>query len=206
MACLPTLQGSQLISCGAPTAAPLGRPVGAKIIRADHIASYTANASASYLSVATVTLTKDAVVSDIETVNGALVVSIGLKGGEVCAQTYDPTIELSFFGSYGSPISSAAGLGGIRGGANYSCVIAVDHGNGVYRIYGLGSPLECLSMVGDTNGNGFLRVTYGVEDWQVGTSIYALTAAGYAALKTAVPGGGDTPSTGGGTVDPNPLG
>lgn len=191
MACLPAIQGSQLLSCGAPPAAPLGRPVSAKIIRADHIASYTADASASYLAAATVTLTEGTVAADIEAANGAVVVSIGLKGGEMYPQAYDPTIELSFFGSYGSPTSSASGLGSIRGGANLPCVIAVDHGNGVYRIYGLGSPLECLSVTGDTNGNGFLRVTYGVEDWQVGTSIYTLTEAGYAALSIA--GGPATP-------------
>lgn len=190
MACLPVIQGSQLLSCGVPPAAPLGRPVSAKIISADHIESYTADSSASYLAVATVTLKAGFVATDIEAANGAVVVSIGLKGGEVCPQAYDPTIELSFFGSYGSPTSSSTGLGSIRGGANFPCVIAVDHGNGVYRIYGLGSPLECLSMAGDTNGNGFLRVTYGVEDWQVGTSIYTLTEAGYVALSTAVPAGG----------------
>lgn len=183
MACLGTLAGSQLLGCGAPPAAPLGRPVGAKLIRADFVQSYTVNMSGT-LNAAVVTLTSGAPAPlEIETANGALVVSMGIKGGESYPQAFDPTIELTFFGNRGNPVSSGSGCA-YNGGANYPCVIAVNHGNGVYRIYGLGYPLECLSIEGDTNGNGFCRVTYGVEDWQAGTTVYALSAADYEALGT----------------------
>lgn len=186
MACLGNLEGSQLLGCGAPPAAPLGRPVGAKLIRADYVQSYTINTS-GILNTAVVTLTSDASAPlEIETSNGALVVSMGIKGGEVYPQAFDPTIELTFFGARGNPISSAFG-GAYNGGVNFPCVIAVNHGNGVYRIYGLGYPLECLSIEGDTNGNGFCRVTYGIEDWQTGTTIYSMTAANYEALSTPPP-------------------
>lgn len=181
MACLANLTSSQLLGCGAPPVAPLGRPIGAKLIRADYIKSYTVDIN-GLLNAAVVTLTSGAPVPiEIETSNGAVVVSMGMKGGEVYPQAYDPTIELTFFGIHGSPISSTVGGAG-RGGANLPCVIAVNHGNGVYRIYGLGYPLECLSIEGDTNGNGFCRVTYGIEDWQTGTTIYSMTAANYEAL------------------------
>ena len=181
MACLGNLQGNQLLGCGAPPAAPLGRPVGAKLIRADYVQSYTVEVSGT-LNEAVVTLTPDAPAPlEIETRNGALVVSMGIKGGELYPQAFDPTIELTFFGDRGNPISSASG-GAYNGGANFPCVIAVNHGNGVYRIYGLGYPLECLSIEGDTNGNGFCRVTYGVEDWQAGTTVYSMKAADYEAL------------------------
>ena len=190
MACIANLAtGSQLLPCGAPPTAPLGRPVGAKLIRADYIASYTIDTS-GYLNAAVVTLAEGAPVPlEIETAGGSVVVSMGIKGGDIYPQAFDPTIELTLFGITGSPISATVGAAG-RGGANYPCVIAVDHGNGAYRIYGLGYPLECLSIEGDTNGNGFTRITYGVEEWQAGTTIYSMTAANYAALSA---GGGITP-------------
>ena len=188
MACIANLAtGSQLLPCGAPPTAPLGRPVGAKLIRADYIASYTIDTS-GYLNAAVVTLAEGAPVPlEIETAGGSVVVSMGVKGGDIYPQAFDPTIELTLFGITGSPISVTVGAAG-RGGANYPCVIAVDHGNGAYRIYGLGYPLECLSIEGDTNGNGFTRITYGVEEWQAGTTIYSMTAANYAALSA---GGGE---------------
>ena len=86
--------------------------------------------------------------------------------------------------TYGG-VATAATAGG-----NSQVVIAVDHGGGVIRVYGRGYPLECFSVEGDTNGNGFVLTTFGVEDWQPGTSIYAMTAADYAELSTAVPAGG----------------
>lgn len=206
MACLTNLTGSQLLGCGAPPTAPLGRPIGAKLIRADYVQSYAVNTS-GYLNAAAVTLASGAPVPiEIETGNGAVVVSMGMKGGEVYPQAFDPTIELTFFGIAGSPISSTQGAA-LQGGANLPCVIAVNHGNGAYRIYGLGYPLECLSIEGDTNGNGFCRVTYGVEDWQTGTTVYSMKAADYEALSKPVEG--VTPSIGDGdgpVPDENPLG
>lgn len=184
MACIGTINGSQLLPCGAPPVAPLGRPVSAKIIDAASIVSYTVGGVPSVATITRAAGTPAAI--SVETSNGALVVTVGLKGGEVYPQAFDPTIELTLFGITGSPISSIAGAAH-RGGANHSCVIAVDHGNGVYRVYGLGCPLECLSIEGDTNGNGFTRTTYGVEEWQTGTTIYAMSEADYVALSTAVP-------------------
>ena len=67
---------------------------------------------------------------------------------------------------------------------NGQYVIAVDHGNGVYKVYGLGAPLEVLSVEGSSTGTGFVRTTLGVEDWQAGTTIYNLTKAAYEALST----------------------
>lgn len=196
MACIANLAtGSQLLPCGAPPTAPLGRPIGAKLIPADNIQSYTVD-TGGYLNAAVVTLKSSAPAPiEIETGGGSLVVTVGVKGGDVFPQAFDPTIELSLYGITGSPISSVLGAAG-HGGSNLPCVIAVNHGNGVYRIYGLGYPLECLSIEGDTNGNGFTRVTYGVEDWQAGTTIYSMAADAYEALS----------SGGGGELEENPLG
>ena len=201
MACLGTITGSQLLGCGPAPAAPLGRPVSAKIINASQIASYTGGGPTD------VTITRVAgapAATSVETANGALVVTVGMKGGEVTPQMLDPTIECTLFASnfvsHGQGATTALGM-------NSQVVIAVDHGNGIYRVYGLGYPLECLSIEGDTNGNGFIRTTFGVEDWQPGTTVYRMAEADYIALSTPVGGGVTPPSSGGGgPLDENPLG
>lgn len=190
MACLDSISGNRLLPCGAPPAAPLGRPVSAKIINAASITSYTIAGTPAAAKITRAAGTPAA--SSVETSNGALVVTVGLKGGEVYPQALDPTFQMTFFAS--DFVSNS--LGATRSmGMNSQVVIAVDHGNGIYRVYGLGYPLECLSIEGDTNGNGFIRTTFGVEDWQPGTTVYRMSEADYVALSTAVPAGGGAPAT-----------
>lgn len=184
MSCLQSISGSQLLPCGAPPAAPLGRPVSAKIINAASIESYTVGGEPAVATITRVAGTPAA--ASVETANGALVVTIGLKGGEIYPQALDPTFEMTLFAT--GLISNRPGSL-VGSGANAQVVIAVDHGKGVYRVYGLGHPLECLSIEGDTNGNGYFRTTFGVEDWQSGTTVYPMAEADYVALSTAVPGG-----------------
>lgn len=190
MACISSILGSQLLSCGAPPAGPLGRPVSAKIINAATIASYTVTGSPAVAIITRVAGTPAA--ASVETANGALVITMGLKGGEVYPQALDPTFQMTLFAS--DVVSNSVGSA-VGSGMNSQVVIAVDHGNGVYRVYGLGYPLECLSIEGDTNGNGFIRTTFGVEDWQPGTSVYRMSEADYVALSTAVPAATSDPVT-----------
>lgn len=65
-------------------------------------------------------------------------------------------------------------------------VIAVDHGDTI-RVYGLGAPLVCTELSGDSSASEFVTYTYGVEDWQVGTTVHYLSRADYDALSTPVP-------------------
>lgn len=204
MACLVNFNSSQLLGCGPAPAPGLGRPVSAKVINASQINSYTVTGG-----VATITRapgTPEA--ASLECANGATTVTLGLKGGEVAPQLPDVTISTYMFATtLRSNFSGPAAIS--TNGGNSRVVIAVDHGNGIIRVYGLGYPLECLSIEGDTNGNGFVLTTFGVEDWQPGTTIYAMTAADYAELSTAIPagGGGKTPPSGGDPIlDENPLG
>ena len=191
MACLGPISGSQLLGCGTPPAAPLGRPVSAKILNAANIVSYTIGGSPAVATITRAAGTPAAV--SIETSNGALVITMGLKGGETYLQALDPTFEMTLFNSDHTSVVQGASF---VAGMNSQVVIAVDHGNGIYRVYGLGYPLECLSIEGDTNGNGYIRTTFGVEEWQTGTTVYRMSAADYEALSTAVPaGGGDAPVT-----------
>ena len=182
MACLGSITGSQLLPCGAIPFASLGRPVSAKIINAASIASYTVGGTPEVATITRAAGTPAA--ASVETTNGALVITMGLKGGETYPQALDPTFEMTLFAD--TLVSTAPGSTNAMG-MNSQVVIAVDHGNGVYRVYGLGYPLECLSIEGDTNGNGYIRTTFGVEDWQTGTTVYRMTEADYVALSNAVP-------------------
>ena len=182
MACIGLILGDQTLGCGPAINTPLGRPISAKIINASQISSYTVGGSPA---VATITRVAGAPAAAlVETSNGALNVSVGMKGGEVAPQALDPTISMTLFKS--DLITSTSGSTNSIG-MNSKVVIAVDHGNGIFRVYGLGYPLECLSIEGDTDGNGFIRTTFGVEDWQPGTTVYRMSEAEYTALSTAVP-------------------
>lgn len=182
MSCIGSILGSQLLPCGMPPTGPLGRPVSAKIINAASIASYTIEGTPTVAKITRAAGTPAA--ASVETSNGALVITMGLKGGEVYPQALDPTFQMTLFAT--DLVSNNFGSTNTLG-MNSRVVIAVNHGNGIYRVYGLGYPLECLSIEGDTNGNGFIRTTFGVEDWQPGTTVYRMTEADYVALSTAVP-------------------
>lgn len=162
--------------------APLGKPISAKIINAASIVSYTVGGSPAVATITRAPGTPAA--ASIETANGALVITMGLKGGEVYPQTLDPTFQMTLFAS--DFVSNTLGSNNSMG-MNSQVVIAVDHGNGVYRVYGLGYPLECLSIEGDTDGNGYIRTIFGVEDWQTGTTVFRMSEADYVALSAAVP-------------------
>lgn len=178
MACLTTVGSSRALGCGAPPPAQIGRPVSAKIINASHIASFTV---AGGDPVATITRVAGKQAWDLEAGNNALVVNIALKGGEVYPQQHDVSIEATLYNASNNNESTGRAW---TGGMNGQYIIAVDHGNGVYKVYGLGAPLEVLSIEGSSTGTGFVRSTFGVEDWQVGTTIYNLTKADYDALST----------------------
>ena len=178
MACLTTVGSSRSLGCSAPPPAQVGRPVSAKIINASDIRSFTVAGGAPE---ATITMVTGKQAWDLEAINNALVVNIALKGGEVYPQQHDVSIETTLYNaSNNNEHTGRAWTGGMNG----QYVIAVDHGSGVYKVYGLGAPLEVLSIEGSSTGTGFVRTTFGVEDWQVGTTIYNLTKATYEALST----------------------
>lgn len=182
MACLGLILGDQTLGCGLVPSGPLGRPVSAKIINASQIASYTVSGSSAVAKITRVAGSPAA--ASVETSNGAVKVSVAMKGGEVTPQVPDPTIVCTLFNA--DFVTSDSGATNAVG-MNSQVVVAVDHGNGIYRVYGLGYPLDCLSIEGDTDGNGYIRTTFGVEDWAPGTTVYCLSEADYKALSEAVP-------------------
>lgn len=182
MACIGNIAASLEMACGVLSQG-FNRIQGAKLLNAADIASFTVDSG----GVATITRVATKVGYGITTVNNALTLSVGVKSQDIMPGAYDVTITFKHFGaghssgvaSDGSPLGSTNPL------ARAELVFAVDHGNGVYRVYGLGAPLVCLEYSLDSTADGYPMFTYGVEDWQVGTTIHKLTKADYDALSSA---------------------
>ena len=181
MACIGTISGALTMPCGAPAPA-FNRIRGAKLINAANIESFTVDGA----SAATITMVAAKVGYEITTVNNALTLAVGLKSQDIMPGAYDVKISFKQFSSWAnSGVSSSGGaLVTVNALARAELVFAVDHGNGVYRVYGLGAPLVCLEYGLDSTADGYSMFTYGVEDWQVGTTIHTLTKADYDALST----------------------
>lgn len=184
MACLTKIDADLKLPCGTPPAGQLASPVGALIINASDIASYTVISDSFYASISMVVGKRGYL---LETGNNSTVINIASKGGEMFPMQHDVSVEATLFGH---PNNNDSNRRIWTGGMNGQYVFAVNHGNGVYKVYGLGAPLEVLSVDGSSTGNGFVRTTFGVEDWQTGTTIYNLTKAQYDALLTPASGGG----------------
>lgn len=177
MACIGTLGSSLSAPCGAPNSGGIGRPVSAKILNASDIASFTVSSG-----VATITRKPTAVGVDVTTVNNSLTVTVGLKSQDLIPGAYD--VSISFKNFMFQTEFGFITLGAVGARSRAELVIAVDHGGGVYRVYGLGAPLVCTELVGDSTVSEYYTYTYGVEDWQVGTTIHSITKADYEALST----------------------
>lgn len=183
MACIGKIAASLEMPCGAPAQADMGRPVSAKLINASDIASFTVDGASG---VATITRVPTAVGYNITAINNALVVTVGLKSQDIMPGAYDVSITFkSFSGAY-TAASSFAPMGIVGALGRAELVIAVDHGN-VVRVYGLGAPLVCTELSGDSSASEYITYTYGVEDWQVGTTVHVLPRADYDALSTPAP-------------------
>lgn len=182
MACIGKIVSNLSVPCGAPARADLSKPISAKILNASDIASFTVD---STTGVATITRIPGARGWDIATINNSMVVTVGLKSQDITPGAYDVTITFkSFSGSY-SLSSLATPLGAVGHAARAELVIAVDHGD-LVRVYGLGAPLVCTEISGDSSASEFITYTYGVEDWQVGTTVHVMDRAAYDALSTPV--------------------
>lgn len=180
MACIGKIAASLAMPCGAPSQADLGRPVSAKLINASDIASFTIDGTTG---AATITRVAGARGWTITGHNNSLVVKVGLKSQDIIAGAYDVAITFKTFSGAYALASSAVPMGIVGPLARAELVIAVDHGDAV-RVYGLGAPLVCTEMPGDSSASAYVTYTYGVEDWQVGTTVHDMLRADYDALST----------------------
>ncbi|WAX10409.1 hypothetical protein BV283P3_00011 [Phocaeicola phage BV283P3] len=114
----------------------------------------------------------------IEAINNSFKVSIARKGGDMFPVMYDPSVIMKL------PNSSlfSAQNGAAHAFANSSFAIALKGTNG-YTIIGLGAPLVCTEIEGDSTTSEFLTFTFGTDEGQTGSTIYGITKAQYEALK-----------------------
>lgn len=181
MACIGALWTNIAMDCGRPVRTDLGRPVSAKVLNASDIASFTVSGPT-----ATITRKPQTAGRGITTINNALTVAVGLKSQDVMPGAYDVSITFKTFSSAYTIESVGSPLGAIGTLGRAELVFAVDHGD-VVRVYGLGAPLVCTELSGDSSASAYVTYTYGVEDWQVGTTIHELSRADYEALSTPQP-------------------
>ena len=180
MACIGKIGASLAMPCGAPARADLGRPVSAKLLNASDISSFTISSTTGE---ATITRVPTSAGWDITAANNALVVTVGLKSQDIMPGAYDVSITFKTFSGAYALASSAVPMGIVGPAARAELVIAVDHGDAV-RVYGLGAPLVCTELSGDSSASAYITYTYGVEDWQVGTTVHDMSRADYDALST----------------------
>ena len=180
MACIGKIAANLAMPCGAPARADLGRPVSAKLINTSDIASFTVDGVTGLAAITRVTGAKG---WDITGINNSLVVTVGMKSQDITAGAYDVAITFKNFSGAYALASSAVPMGIVGPLARTELFIAVDHG-GVVRVYGLGAPLVCTELSGDSSASEFITYTYGVEDWQVGTTVHDMSRADYDALST----------------------
>ena len=184
MACIGKIAATLVAPCGAPAQADLGRPVSAKLINASDIASFTVDGSTG---LATITRVTGARGWDVTGINNSLVVTVGMKSQDIIQGAYDVAITFKTFSGAYALASSAVPMGIVGMAARAELVIAVDHGD-IVRVYGLGAPLVCTELSGDSSASAYVTYTYGVEDWQVGTTVHDMSRADYDALSTPTAG------------------
>lgn len=178
MACLGIIGVNMALPCGNPPAPDLGSPISAKLINAAHIASFTVTDG-----IASITRTTGSKGFDITAINNSLTVSVGLKSQDVMPGAYDVSITFKNF-RLTVNTTTLAPLGVVDAISRAELVIAVEHAPGRIKVYGLGAPLVCTELVGDSAASAYYTYTFGVEDWQVGTTIHNMSKADYDALST----------------------
>lgn len=177
MACIGKIVSSMAMPCGVARGA---RPVGAKLLNASDIASFTVGPGGD----AKITRVASAVAYDITTINNSMQLTVGMKSQDIMPGAYDVSVTFKNFAMSNTAYSSETPLGAVSYLQRAELVVAVEFQNGQCTVYGLGAPLVCLETSYDSTGDGFTAFTYGVEDWQVGTTAHFLSKADYDALST----------------------
>lgn len=181
MACIGKISSRLAMPCGAPARADLGRPVSAMVLNASDIASFTVNPDTGFAAITRVT---GKVGYGITTINNAMVITVGLKSQDIMPGAYDVSVTFKSFSGHRSLASRETPLGTVGELARAELIFAVCHSDGQCKVYGLGAPLVCTEMSVDSSASEYVTYTYGVEDWQVGTTVHYLSKADYDALST----------------------
>lgn len=179
MACIGEISASLNIPCGVPLRADLSKPVSAKILNAAAIASFTVDPN----SFATITRVPGKVGYGVTIDNNSLVITVGLKSQDIIPGAYDVAFTFKSFSGAHTLASAGGPMGVVESLLRAELVIAVDHGDAI-RVYGLGAPLVCTEISGDSSASAYVTYTFGVEDWQVGTTIHYMSREDYDAMNS----------------------
>ena len=182
MACIGEITAALAMPCGAPSPNEMGRPVSAKLLNTSGIKSFTVSKTG-----ATVTRFTGVVGHSVTTANNSLTVSVGLKSQDITPGAYDVSITFKNFSVAQNAVTYHTPWGTVDDLGRSELVVAVEYSSGNVRIYGLGAPLVCTEIVGDSTASDYYTYTFGVEDWQVGTTIHQLSKADYDAWSTPAP-------------------
>lgn len=177
MACIGKIDAIMAIPCGATGGA---HPIGAKLLNASDIASFTVAPNSN----ATITRVASAVAYSITAINNSMQLTVGMKSQDIMPGAYDVSVVFKDFFQSNVVHSAGSPLGVVNGRQRAELVVAVEFQSGQCSVFGLGAPLVCLETSYDSTGDGFTTFTYGVEDWQVGTTAHFLSKADYDALST----------------------
>lgn len=182
MACISKVAAALDLPCGAPNPTDMGRPLEALYLNARDISSFTvAN------GVATITRIAGARAYAITAINNALTISVGMKSQDITPGAYDVSVTFKNFRVHEESITPTP-VGVVDKIARMEMILFVRHSGDKYKVYGLGAPLVCLELSGDSTESEYYTYTFGVEDWQVGTTIHNISKADYDALSTPAPG------------------
>ena len=173
MACLQIFSGNLSWGCGSGIiGSTLGKYTEAILINASDIDSFS-NAGGK----ASLVLVSGKKGSVVQGINNSIKVSVARKGGDMFPVMYDPSVIMKIPATLFSDENGAA-----QALANSFLVIALFGSNG-YTIIGLGAPLVCTEIEGDSTASEFLTFTFGTDEGQTGSTIYGLDKAKYEALK-----------------------
>lgn len=174
MACLHKLTADVTWGCKSSSGrGTLGRYEEALLINASDIESFSGASGAG----ATVTMKSGTRGYIFGAVNNSIKVTVAKKGGEFFPVVYDPSVIIRVPATLFS-LSS----GSTSEMPNSQFAIALKGSNG-YTIFGLGAPLVCTEIEGDSTVSEYLTITFGTDEGQTGSTIYGLEKATYEALR-----------------------
>lgn len=173
MACIKKIEKNYTWGCAGHND-PIGGISEAVIINAADISAVSISKGA-----ATISMTAGTKGYVVENVNGSINVSFALKANAVTTSGLDAVVTMTLPNETlnssddlsANPILSA------------EVAIAFKAANGYY-VVGLGEPLSATEIVADTASMGSVIVTWGLQEYQLGTVKAALAAASYESLKT----------------------
>jgi hypothetical protein len=173
MACLQKFNDNLSWGCASiARRGTLGKYTEAILINASDIESFSASGNS-----VTIVLAKGQRGSVVAVTNNSVKVSVARKGGDLYPVMYDPSVIMKVPNELFS-----TGNGASHNLVNSNFVIALNGSNGC-TIIGLGAPLVCTEIEGDSTASEYLTITFGTDEGQTGSTIYGISKAKYEALK-----------------------